>query len=424
MTGDGRVIVVGGGVAGLVAARELVLAGREVVVLERSATLGGQIAAHSVAGIQLDAGADAYPATGKAAFGSLVSALKLESEVVHPDSVGRRLYRRDGSVVALPDTTLLGIPGVPLAREVIGAIGMGSALRAQLDGLMPGQVASRSSTLDTLVRGRMGQVVLDQLVTPVARADYGLDPAELDVATVAPGLIELMLNRSSLAAAVHVRLGNDRKAPRLASLRGGLFRVIERLGEELERFGVTVHTGVEAVGAEPHKVTTADGTTLRGQVVLATELTGAAARVRERWVTLAYDAPELADAPGGMEVLVAADAPDVEAHVMTQLTARWAWLAEETPLQLVRLGYREGVEATPERAHRDAERLFGRSLPQPSDAAVVDWERAGARTKASHAIDGMQRVGEAGGGTDLDAVITAARAVHAKSPSGDVGGAG
>lgn len=36
MPAPDRVIVVGGGVAGLVAARELVLAGREVVLLESS----------------------------------------------------------------------------------------------------------------------------------------------------------------------------------------------------------------------------------------------------------------------------------------------------------------------------------------------------------------------------------------------------
>ena len=53
-------IVVGGGIAGLVMARDLVLGGLDVTLLEASDHLGGKIARHTVAGVDLDAGAESF----------------------------------------------------------------------------------------------------------------------------------------------------------------------------------------------------------------------------------------------------------------------------------------------------------------------------------------------------------------------------
>ena len=58
------VIVVGGGIAGLVAARELAIGGCEVTLLEASDALGGRVARHTVAGIDLDAGAESFATRG------------------------------------------------------------------------------------------------------------------------------------------------------------------------------------------------------------------------------------------------------------------------------------------------------------------------------------------------------------------------
>ena len=60
MATSDRVLIVGGGLAGLTAARRLALAGAEVTVLEASSRFGGQLATHTVGGITLDAGAEAF----------------------------------------------------------------------------------------------------------------------------------------------------------------------------------------------------------------------------------------------------------------------------------------------------------------------------------------------------------------------------
>ena len=60
-------VVVGGGVAGLVAARELAHEGLRTLLLEERDTLGGAVAGHTVAGLRLDAGAESFATRGWAA---------------------------------------------------------------------------------------------------------------------------------------------------------------------------------------------------------------------------------------------------------------------------------------------------------------------------------------------------------------------
>ncbi|TPW92526.1 hypothetical protein FJ656_35265 [Schumannella luteola] len=283
--------------------------------------------------------------------------------------------------------------------------------------MLPGTVGAKAETVGELVRRRMGRAVLEGLVAPVVRGVHSVSPDELPVDRAAPGLREDMLAQGGLAIAVRARRQAAAAGSLVASLRGGMHRMATALAADLERFGVEVRTGVEVTGADAGGVALADGARIDGRVVLAAPLGVDAPRTRVRVVTLAVDAPELADAPRGTGVLVAPDAPGVTARALTHLTAKWRWLAESTPLQLLRLSYDGEVDATPELARRDAEVLLGRAIPAPVDTAIVEWERRGRRSDAEHAIDGMQRVGEAESGTGLAAVVAYARSVASAIPS-------
>jgi oxygen-dependent protoporphyrinogen oxidase len=204
----------------------------------------------------------------------------------------------------------------------------------------------------------------------------------------------------------------------VATLRGGLFRLVDALEAEMQRFGVQVRTGVAVAEVDVDGVTTTAGERIEGEVLLAAPWGEAVPSTRVRVATLALDAPDLDDAPRGSGVLVGAGVSGVAARALTHVTAKWPWLAEQTPLQIVRLSYDEDVVVTPELARADAEVLLGRPIPAPVDSAIVNWERFGRRLDESHAIDGMQRVGEAESGTGLAAVIALARDVARRNPSG------
>ena len=68
--GDGQqnaaphAVVIGGGIAGLVAARELRQTGHEVTVLEATGNFGGCVRSTEVAGLRIDAGAESFAVRG------------------------------------------------------------------------------------------------------------------------------------------------------------------------------------------------------------------------------------------------------------------------------------------------------------------------------------------------------------------------
>jgi len=404
------VIIIGAGIAGLVAARRLVLGGREVMVLEASDRAGGQLARHTVGGLELDAGAESF-ATRGGTVAALAERLGLADEIVRPAQLPAWLYRADGTAMPLPATSLLGIPSVALSRDVIDAIGMRAAFRAALDLLLPSPIGAKSETIGELVRRRMGPAVLEQLVAPVVRGVHSASPDELSVDRAAPGLRSALAREGSLSHAVASLRQRSPAGSQVAGIRGGVFMLVDRLLADLERFGVPVRLGVTVDEVAPDGARV-EGELLSGEVLVAAP--GVAAdRVPGRAitvVTLVVDQPELAAAPRGTGVLVESGAPGVAARALTHLTAKWPWLAERAQgLQALRLSYdgAAGAGVDIARAVADAGTLLGIPVGDPADADVVTWERAVPRT---HAVDGMHYVGEAGSGTGLAAVIAQAEA--------------
>lgn len=265
-------IVVGGGIAGLVMARDLVLGGFEVTLLEASDHLGGKIARHTVAGLVLDAGAESF-ATRHDTVAHLARQLGLGSDIARPNPKGAWLQTAEGRAYPLPRTGILGIPGTPLAADVIEVVGFWAALRGQLDELMLGFVGSKERSLGRLVRRRMGRRVLEQLVAPVTLGIHSRHPDELDVDVVAPGLRAAMLDTGSLAHAVRELRDAAPAGTAVSGIVGGMFGLVEALARDLERFGVTVRLESPVTAVEASLVTLLDGQLLEAdQVVLAAPL--------------------------------------------------------------------------------------------------------------------------------------------------------
>jgi oxygen-dependent protoporphyrinogen oxidase len=411
-------IVVGGGIAGLVMARDLVLGGLDVTLLEASARLGGKVARHTVADLVLDAGAESF-ATRRNTVADLARQLGLGSSIVTPNPQGAWLQTSEGTVFPLPTTGILGIPGVPMAADVIAVIGVGAALRGQLDELMLGFVGAKERTLGRLVRRRMGRRVLDQLVAPVTLGIHSRHPDDLDLDVVAPGLRAAMVATGSLALAVRTLREAAPAGTAVAGIVGGMFGLVEALTRDLERFGVTVRLEAPVAQVQASAVTLVDGERIEAdRVVLATSLSavGAPAIVL---ATLVVDAPALDSAPRGTGVLVARAPSDdrLAAKALTHATAKWDWLADRAAphRHVVRLSY-EGVaagaltnEQLQAQARGDAEALLGVTLAEASVVAFarVEWSAPASQPAP---IDGVTLIGEGIAGTGLAAVIAQARA--------------
>lgn len=408
------VIVVGGGIAGLVAARELAIGGVTVTLCEASAHLGGRVARHTVAGIDLDAGAESF-ATRGGTVAQFLAELDLGRAIVAPSGAGAWLQTARGPALPMPTTGVLGIPARPLARDVIAAAGLIGALRAQADVLLPRGVGATASTLGELVRARMGHRILDRLVAPVVTGIHSRSPDTLEADVVAPGLRDAVAKTGSLARAVRsVRQATPGSA--VAGLRGGMHLLVEALRGDLVARGVRIRTEARATAVNSSGVTLATGERLTARaVVLATRLDPAPPDLSIVLATLVVDSADLDSAPRGTGLLVEKGTPEIHAKALTHASAKWPWLAGTLPAHrhVIRLSYNDIGKDLPESefaelARADAEKLLGVPLPanQVQGFARVVWPIR--RAKVAPA-DGVWQVGEGAASTGLAAVIAQAR---------------
>ncbi|SEH60727.1 oxygen-dependent protoporphyrinogen oxidase [Leifsonia sp. CL147] len=243
-----RVVVIGGGVAGLVVARECARPGFEVTLLEAGDRVGGSVAPLDLGGMTLDAGAESF-ATRGGHVAELLRDLDLDDDVVQPNPSGA--WVRHGSrSVPLPKAGLLGIPSSPLAKDVADAIGWSGAFRAYLDRLIPVLKIGQERRLGTLVRKRMGQKVLDLLVAPVATGVYSAAPDELDVDVVAPGLNAALTRLGSLSGAVAELRSASKAGSAVGGIRGGMWRLPQALAADVATRGGVVRTDAAVAALE------------------------------------------------------------------------------------------------------------------------------------------------------------------------------
>ena len=424
-----RFLVVGGGVAGLVAARRLALGGATVTLFEAGDRLGGTVAHHVVGGLILDSGAESFAVRG-GIVSALAKDLGLGDELVEPAPAGAWLQRASGAL-PLPATSILGIPGVPLAADVIAVVGFGTALRAFLESLLPGPVGDSALTLGDLVRRRMGSGMLEKLVAPVTQGVHSAHPDDLALDRVAPGLRAAMRRTGSLARGVSQLRAAAPAGSAVAGIRGGVHRIVDELVADLDRLGVEVQLGARVTSVEPGAVTLG-ATRVEGTVVVAAPSvpgavespTDAAASERVTLATLVVDVAALDSAPRGSGVLVASGTPGVRARALTHATAKWGWLAERagSGRHVLRLSYdaADAPDDLSEVARADAAALLGVEIPPAAvvDVARVDWVRPG---PSGAAAPGIALVGEAASGTGLASVIAAATAVAEELLAADRG---
>ncbi len=393
-----HIIVIGGGIGGLVAARECAKVGMQVTVLEASAALGGAIRRAELDGIVIDAGAESY-ATRGGHVRELLAELGLTDRIITPNPTGAWLADAPGVAAApLPKGGLLGIPANPFAEDVRRVIGWSGAWRAYVDRLRPPLTIGKEHSLGNLVAKRMGAKVRDRLVAPVTAGVYSAQPEDVDTEVAAPGLNAALTRTGSLSGAVAQLLADrtdrTKKAPGSAveALAGGMSALVDALETDLVQLGARIHTSADvqtlvrdeegwtvthAVRAdpadddetEPHAVTetlTADAVIVAtaepsAQQLLADHVAGlgdAGTAPEIEIVSLLLDAPALDAAPRGTGVLTVPGSHTAKA--LTHATAKWAWLRDAAGSRhVVRVSFGAQGEpaATAQLSDDDAARL-------------------------------------------------------------------
>lgn len=239
-----RVVVVGGGIAGLAAAYDLVRGGAEVTVLEASARLGGKLYADEIAGVPVDLGAESLLARRPEAI-ALAREVGLADDLEAPAVLGATLWTR-GRLRPMPKGHVMGVPGdlAPLAAS--GVLSAAGLARLPLDHVLPRTEIGDDVAVGEYVAARLGREVVDRLVEPLLGGVYAGDAYAISLRAAVPQLYAAARGGRSLIEAArrlqHKAAAAGATGPVFNGVRGGVGRLPLAVAAACRALGARIET--------------------------------------------------------------------------------------------------------------------------------------------------------------------------------------
>lgn len=400
-------VVIGGGLAGLLAAYEASIAGKSVAIFEAAKHCGGAIASVDIAGVRIDAGAESFAITRPETL-ILIEELGLSHLVVAPARSDARILI-NGEAFIIPHG-MMGIPSDFTDPQTVAILGADAAAHSAALDSAPWNITDEK-TLGDVVAKRMGAEVVEKIVNPIVAGVHASDSYLLEMESLVPGLLAKAQELGSLHQAVKLlRAKASRPGSAVAGINGGINLITRKLFTILQDRGVKIYAhspvthvsfnqcwqslvGVEIIESDLLVIATnpviarsilADFNDLVAQLSLINPIDVAV-------VIIALKAPELAAAPLGSGILIADQGLDIVAKASTHISAKWGWVKELVgDLELIRLSYgRNGtVDPSDENLLRDARSdvlaLYGLVDPEIIDAVVIRWPQSLIQARIGH----------------------------------------
>ena len=409
-------VVIGGGISGLVAALDLIDAGRRVTVVEASDRLGGKLRSETIAGRRLDVGAESFLAI-RPEVPALLARLDCVDEMAYPAPV-RASIVHGGIRWPMPAGTIMGVPTDP--QTVAGLLTDDEI--ARLTDERVGEPLTADVSVGDFVDARFGPAITDRLVEPLLAGVYAGSARALSLQATTPMLWRAASAGTALIAGGSTPAvpsaqpveGSGASAPRavLASVRGGMATLPERLAAVLLAAGASITTEacVTRLKADHHGgyllgVTGPHGipeSLSADEVVVATPPAAAATLLAElaptaaRWLggletatmavlTFLFAASDLPELTESGFLVPPTEGLDIKAGTFS--CSKWPWLAEQLGPEVIAVRTsigRAGETSTAQRsdadlvasALRDIDTVLDRALPAPLASHVQRWTDA------------------------------------------------
>jgi protoporphyrinogen/coproporphyrinogen III oxidase len=249
-----RVAVVGAGLAGLSAARELRAAGAEVTVFEREAEVGGRVRTVDIDGVPVDVGAQFI-----AAFcGEVLEAARTAglAAALHPRPP-RSAVAVNGAARPLGRARDLVTGDLLSARSRLHLAGVAAPLLLALPRLNPYRLATAARydrrSAEEFARRWAGNEAAERLFEPLLRGLLYWDPATTSEAVLL----------AMVAAAA-------RNGSRAFSVAGGLQRLPEALAADVDVRTASPVVGIQLHGTQVEVLTAGESMTVDGVVCATT----------------------------------------------------------------------------------------------------------------------------------------------------------
>jgi protoporphyrinogen/coproporphyrinogen III oxidase len=244
---DLDVVVIGGGISGLTAARALCRRGLYVRLLERASVCGGVIRTDRVGDFVIDTGPDTLLAHKPAAL-ALVRELGLAQSLVAPLPRRTTYVVRRSALRTLPETSAMGLPTNWHTLITANAFSWHGKIRMAAEALLPPRPpAGGDESISSFVRRRFGDEAVRYVAEPLLAGLHRGDAARLSLRALFPVLADAERRYGSVARAWRTMPAGAAAAGSM-SLRWGLAALPDAMREALPQ-GVAV-TGANVVAIE------------------------------------------------------------------------------------------------------------------------------------------------------------------------------
>ncbi|MEU7719419.1 protoporphyrinogen oxidase [Streptomyces tibetensis] len=388
---QGRVVVVGAGIAGLAAAHRALDRGARVTVLEASDRVGGKLLPGEIAGARVDLGAESVLARRPEAV-ALAREVGLADLLQPPATATASLWTR-GALRPFPKGHVMGVPGT--ASALAGVLSEEGLARIEQDAELPRTEVGDDVAVGEYVARRLGREVVDRLLEPMLGGVYAGDAYRISMRAAVPQLFQVARTHTSLTAGVRELQAKAAAArqtgPVFMGIRGGVGTLPLAVADSVRARGGEILTGTPVTGLRRTPeggwhVVSGEREWLADAVIVAAPAPAAARLLRAEnpgaaaeldgveyasmaLVTLAYRRAETALPDGSGFLVPPVDGRTIKAS--TFASQKWGWIAEENP-DLVVLRTSVGRYGETEILERDDSELAGVSRQDLKAATGLD----------------------------------------------------
>lgn len=251
-----RIVVVGGGIAGLAAAHRIVeldrekSLGLELLLLEASHRLGGAIATERVGDFLVEAGPDSF-ITEKPWALRLCKRLDLTPRLVSTQAAYQKIYVvHRGRLELLPEGFFLLAPTRFWPFFLTPLFSWAGKLRMAKELFLAPDKANEDESLGAFVRRRFGTEALERVAQPLVGGIYAADPDKLSLTATMPRFKAMERKYGSVIRAMwseqrrRRKLGEGGSGARwslFVSLAGGMQELIDALARRLPQESVRLN---------------------------------------------------------------------------------------------------------------------------------------------------------------------------------------
>jgi oxygen-dependent protoporphyrinogen oxidase len=294
------VVIVGGGIAGLSAAWELIRCGRRPLLLEQSTRVGGVIRTDTIEGFTIDAGPDAL-LTQKPAAIALCRELGLGDRLFPTLTPRTAFVVRGRSLVPLPEASVLGIPTAVRPFVTTRLFSWSGKLRMAFEAVVPPRRDDRDESIGSFMQRRFGEEAVTYLAEPLLAGIHAGDVNRLSMRASFPRLVEAEKTRGSVLRALASTRSASSSEGAFMSLPGGVEELVRALVVRFPDGTIRCSSAVVGIdGRGPYSVRLSNGDSIAAGAVILAAPAWAAAEMLTR-----VD-PALARLAGGVRYLSSA----------------------------------------------------------------------------------------------------------------------